>query len=314
MNYGRAIGPITLRTAAALLFAMSTAPAQEFDALPLEGAPLAHPGPYEVVREPAFGSPGHIAFRPASLDRFPREDTLPVMVWANGGCASDSSPYAAFLTTIASHGFLVLATTPVNGARDPFPTGDSGPTGYDRYTSPFRAALDWAESETARDSSPLKGKVATDRMAAMGLSCGGGLAVMVGADPRIDTVGVISSAAWGSIHLDGDPRNVHIDQLHGPVLLINGGESDVAMVGSAEGFETINHVPVFYGARRHAGHMSTFGHPGGGEFANIASSWLKWILKGDPEAGAMFVGSQCELCTNPNWEMRSKALESVQAK
>jgi hypothetical protein len=74
MNYGRAIGPITLRTAAALLFAMSTAPAQEFDALPLEGAPLAHPGPYEVVREPAFGSPGHIAFRPASLDRFPRED------------------------------------------------------------------------------------------------------------------------------------------------------------------------------------------------------------------------------------------------
>jgi hypothetical protein len=86
------------------------------------------------------------------------------------------------------------------------------------------------------------------------------------------------------------------------------------MVGSAEGFETINHVPVFYGARRHAGHMSTFGHPGGGEFANIASSWLKWILKGDPEAGAMFVGSQCELCTNPNWEMRSKALESVQAK
>jgi dienelactone hydrolase len=236
------------------------------------------------------------------------------MVWANGGCASDSSPYAAFLTTIASHGFLVLATTPVNGARDPFPTGDSGPTGYDRYTSPFRAALDWAESETARDSSPLKGKVATDRMAAMGLSCGGGLAVMVGADPRIDTVGVISSAAWGSIHLDGDPRNVHIDQLHGPVLLINGGESDVAMVGSAEGFETINHVPVFYGARRHAGHMSTFGHPGGGEFANIASSWLKWILKGDPEAGAMFVGSQCELCTNPNWEMRSKALESVQAK
>jgi len=304
---------ITLKTAAALLFAVSAAQAQEFDALPLEGAPLARPGPYEVVRGAAFGSPGLIVFRPADLDKFPREDTLPVMVWANGGCASDSSPYAAFLSTIASHGFLVLATTPVDGARDPFPTGDSAPT-YDRYTSPFRAALDWAESEAARATSPLKGKVATDRMAAMGLSCGGGVAVMVGADPRIDTVGVISSAAWGSIHLDGDPRNVHISQLHGPVLLINGGERDVAMVGSAEGFEAIKHVPVFYGARRDAGHMSTFGHPGGGEFANVASNWLKWTLKGDPEAGAMFVGPQCDLCTNPNWETRSKALGSLQAK
>jgi dienelactone hydrolase len=320
MNYGRVIEPVSMRresiafgTVALLLFAVSAAQAQEFDALPVQGASPAHAGPYEVLREAAFGLSGHIVFRPANLDKFPREDTLPVMVWANGGCASDSSPYVAFLTTIASHGFLVLATTPVNGARDPFPTGDSAPAGYDRYTSPFRAALEWAESEAARDSSPLKAMVATDRMAAMGHSCGGGLAVMVGADPRINTVGDISSAAWGSVHLDGDPRNVHINRLHGPVLLINGGESDIAMVGSAESFEAIHHVQVFYGARRDGGHMSTFGHAGGGEFANVASNWLKWTLKGDPEAGAMFVGPECELCANANWETRSKVLESVQA-
>ena len=175
---------IVFGSVAALALAANAAQAQGFSALPVEGAPLARPGPYEVVSERAFGSPGHIVFRPASLDRFPRDDTLPVMVWANGGCASESSPYAAFLTTIASHGFLVLATTPVDGAGQPFPTGDSAPTGYDRFTAPFRGALDWAESETARDRSPLKGKVAIDRMGAMGLSCGGGLAVMVGADPR----------------------------------------------------------------------------------------------------------------------------------
>ena len=307
-------GLMGLGTAAALLFAAGAVQAQPFTALPVEGAPLARPGRYEVVREATSGLPGHIVFRPANLDKFPREGALPVMVWGNGGCASDSGPYAAFLTTIASHGFLVLATTQIDGASQPFPTGDSAPTGYDRYTAPFRAALDWAESEAARDGSPLQGKIDTDQMAAMGLSCGGGLAVMVGADPRIDTVGVVSSAAWGSIHLNGDPRNVHIDQLHGPVLLINGGESDMAMVGSAESFEAITHVPVFYGARRDAGHMSTFGHPGGGEFANVASTWLEWTLKGDREAAAMFLGPRCELCTNPNWETRSKALESVQEK
>jgi hypothetical protein len=53
-------------------------------ALPLEGAPLAEPGPYKVEGGPAFGSPGHVVYRPADLTAFPAKDTLPVMVWGNG--------------------------------------------------------------------------------------------------------------------------------------------------------------------------------------------------------------------------------------
>src|SRR5271165_1702917 len=85
-------------------------------ALPLEGAPLAEPGPHKVTSEAAYGSPGHLVFRPAALDAFPKQDTLPVMVWGNGGCAIDSKRYAGFLTTIASHGILVLGTIPLEGA------------------------------------------------------------------------------------------------------------------------------------------------------------------------------------------------------
>ena len=59
-------------------------------ALPLEGAPLAVPGPYKVESGPAFGSPGHVVYRPADLAPFPGKDTLPVMVWGNGGCAINS--------------------------------------------------------------------------------------------------------------------------------------------------------------------------------------------------------------------------------
>lgn len=297
---------------AVLLLAVGAAKAQDvWTSLPVEGAPLALPGPYDVVQEATLGLQGHILFRPANLDRFPRGDSLPVVVWANGGCDADSSPYFAFLSTIASHGFLVLATTQVGDVRDPFIVG--GPT-YDGIITPLRVALDWAESETVRDGSPLKGKVATDRMAVMGVSCGGGLAVMLGADPRIDTVGIISSAAWGAVRVNGDSKTFHIDRLHGPVLLINGHERDGTMGGSAESFEAINNVPVFYGSRHNAGHMSTFAHPGGGEFANVASSWLTWILKGDAKASKVFAGPKCELCANPNWETRSKALERVQTK
>jgi hypothetical protein len=49
-------------------------------------------------------------------------------------------------------------------------------------------------------------------------------------------------------------------------------------------------------------------HPGGGEFANVASSWLRYVFKGDREAAKMFVGDDCSLCTNENWETASKGL------
>jgi hypothetical protein len=71
----------------------------------------------------------------------------------------------------------------------------------------------------------------------------------------------------------------------------------------------IDHVPVFYGARHNAGHTATVFHLGGGEFANVASNWLLLQLKGDDEAGKMFVGGDCTLCANPNWDTRSKGLD-----
>ena len=118
-------------------------------ALPLEGAPLAEPGPYQVTSEGAYESPGHLVFRPAALDAFPKKDTLPVMVWGNGGCAIDSKRYSGFLSTIASHGFLVMGTAAQEGAPRRQATADD-----------LRAAINWAEKENARAGSPLKGKIA----------------------------------------------------------------------------------------------------------------------------------------------------------
>ena len=46
-------------------------------ALPVEGAPLAEPGPYKAMSEPAFGSPGHVVYRPADLVRSRRRTRCP---------------------------------------------------------------------------------------------------------------------------------------------------------------------------------------------------------------------------------------------
>ena len=278
-------------------------------ALPLEGAPKAEPGPYQVLSEPAFGSPGLQVYRPTALDAFPGKDTLPVMVWGNGGCGIDSKTFSGFITTIASHGVLVVGTVPLEGAARRQETADD-----------MRAAIDWAEKENARAGSPLNGKIAIGKVAAMGTSCGGFLSITLGVDPRVKSIGVFNSGvqtppagqaqrAGGRGGPSPQPTADALPRLHGPVLLLNGGEPDFLMAASAATFEAINHVPTFYGARHNGGHSATYFHPGGGEFANVASEWLLWTFKGDKKAGKMFVGKDCGLCTNSNWDVKSKGIK-----
>ena len=277
--------------------------------LPLEGAPKAEPGPYQMTSEPAFGAAGLQVYRPAALDAFPKKDTLPVMVWGNGGCNIDSSRFSGFLGTIVSHGVLVVSTVPQQGAAARQETADD-----------MRAAIDWAAKENERDGSPLKGKIAVDKVAVMGTSCGGFLSLTLGADPRVKTIGVFNSGvqtppagqAAGNGGRGGaspQPTADALPKLHGPVLLLNGGEPDFLMGASAATFEAINNVPAFYGARNNAGHSATYFHPGGGEFANVASAWLLYTFKGDKKASKMFVGKNCELCTNSNWDVKAKGIK-----
>jgi hypothetical protein len=223
-----------------------------------------------------------------------------MMVWGYGCCAIDSTRYSGFLTTIASHGFLVVGTVPQEGAARRQATADD-----------LRAAIDWAEKENARTGSPLKGTIALDKIAVMGQSCGGFLSIVLGADPRVKTIGVFNSGvrkpAPGA-PASPQPTPEALPKLHGPVLLINGSEPDFMMATSAATFDMVDHVPAFYGARHDAGHTATVFHPGGGEFANVASNWLLWTFKDDRKVGAMFVGKNCGLCTNSNWNVRSRRI------
>ncbi len=146
----------------------------------------------------------------------------------------------------------------------------------------------------------------------MGQSCGGFMSVGVGADSRVGTIGVFNSGVRPpnpDAPAGGNTTTDALADLHGPVLLINGGEVDFMYEPAQANFELINHVPVFYGARENAGHTATVFHPGGGEFANVASNWLRYVFKNDAEAGEMFVGDDCSLCTNSTWETMAKGLD-----
>lgn len=261
--------------------------------LPLEGAPLAEPGPYPVTSEAAFDDPGFIVFRPIDLGKFPTQDRLPVLVWGNGGCNIDSRNYAGILRTVASHGFIAIGTLPVEP--------EEGEEARRNATADdMIRAIDWVEQEAIREGSHLKGKIDIGQIAAMGVSCGGfRMAAVAGLDPRVDSVGLLNTGVSDTSELDG---------LHGSVLIINGGEVDFMYETARANFEAIDHLPVFYGARENAGHSATYPHPGGGEFANVVSDWLMYRFKGDQQAAMTFVGEDCALCTNPTWETDSKRL------
>jgi dienelactone hydrolase len=267
-------------------------------------AVAAVPGSYQVTAEAAGDRRGLRIFRPTDLGKLPEGDALPVVVWANGGCAFDVPGYAGFLTTIASHGFLVITTAGAAPDGDPMRAA----TADDLY-----GAIKWTERENTRATSPLRGRLVTRHIAVMGQSCGGALALSVGADPRVATVGLFNfgvepSATKGPGAPSPASAMDTVRALQASVLIINGGVSDAMMAPSKATFEALGNVPAFYGSRYGAGHVATMFYPGGGEFANVASSWLLWRLKHDEKAGQMFAGQQCGLCTNSKWVVATKHL------
>src|ERR1041384_4716749 len=242
--------------------------------LPEEGAPRAVVGPYAVATETIQGPPGLVVYRPRDLANFPMRDTLPVVVWGNGACMADGRDFAGYLSTIASYGFLVVTTAAV-----PYEP-------QARITSAHLIkALDWAQAEASRAGSALAGKIKSDSVAVMGMSCGGNLALEAARDPRVKTLGMWNSGVWISGEMratDGTllsaTTKADLAHVQSPTLYINGDKIDPAMVNAADDFKRLHQVPVFFGSRHGSGHAGTYSPANGGEFANVAVAWLRWQL------------------------------------
>lgn len=272
--------------------------------LPEAGAPRAVVGPLAVTAEVPANAPALQVYRPRDLSTLRAGETLPVVVWGNGACLADGKDFAGYLSTIASYGFLVVGSAPVAGNPQA------------RITSAHLIkALDWAMAEASRSGSVLAGRIRTDAVAVMGMSCGGNLAIEAARDPRVKTLGVWNSGVWNSGEMrSGDgtllvaTTKADLAFVHSPTLYINGDKIDPAMINAVDDVSRLERVPVFFGSRHGAGHSGTYSHPNGGEFANIAVAWLRWRLKGDTASAKMFTGADCTLCRDPNWTVQRKKL------
>ncbi len=293
-------------------------------------------GPYKAVAVEDNGLPGYTIYRPEDLKLAKdSEGRLPVILFGNGGCARNSWDFKNFLSEIASHGYIVIANgnwTP----RTPWPAADPAPQNTEQrpqaapnapavdpqeaMMAAFKAsesqnvedakdylrALDWLESQTKDKSSEYYKAVNTSNVAAMGQSCGGAQAIILGSsgDKRIKTTMPLNS---GVVPLGDSYWMVDKEALKDikkPMCYLCGGPTDIAYANTEDDYSRISHIPVV-AAHYPVGHGGTYSEKNGGTFADMALLWLDLQLKGKKENEDIF--RNAKLPANlQGWELKSK--------
>lgn len=264
-------------------------------------------GPHPAIAESRGELPHHTVYRPAEWPREP----LPLYVWGNGGCSANGLAHAAYLRQIASFGYVIVALGTPGGAAAAPADSSTDPT----QASQMIEAIEWAERETARQGGALYRHIDATRIAVGGHSCGGLQALAVSSDPRIDTTLVLDSGIYnqpGTGRSRIQVEKSQLTRLHGPVLYLLGGPSDIAYPNATDDVARIDRVPVFFGSLP-VGHGGTFSAPDGGDWAKVSARWLDWQLRADADAGRDFAGPGCRLCTDARWTVVQKQLPAATA-
>ncbi|OJJ08032.1 hypothetical protein ASPVEDRAFT_89264 [Aspergillus versicolor CBS 583.65] len=229
--------------------------------------------------------PRHTIYSPSPP--LPDTLTLPVLVFAEGGCENNGTKFEPFLTNIASYGFIVLALGPPNG------TGKI-------FQDAIDEAVSWIKHRGGKRGSPYE-KVDSSRIAAAGQSCGGLLAYTQRSNDAVGFLGIFNSGLLGNTTdaQENLPSGMIIEEpgvikeVQKPVFYYIGGQGDVAYPAATADYRNLTGVPKWIG-NYPVGHSGTYREPDGGEFGVAAVKWLEWVLKGDQEASRFFVGGGAE--------------------
>lgn len=264
-------------------------------------------GPAPAVVYGDASLPTHTIYRPADL-----AGSYPVVLWGNGSCVNSNFGYRNFLAEVASQGFIVVAIGPWRDTPAPRQERPADPAAWPEFETRWSQlfdGLDWLAAENARAGSVFQGKVATDKVAVMGHSCGGLQAIKAATDPRVSTVLVLNS---GMMPTDADQYMLRheltrsiLREMHAPIAYFIGGEADIAHANAEIDWQELQTLALpAINANMDVGHGATYHLPNGGPFASGPLAWLQWQLKDDATARAMFVGEDCGLCGEGEWQLR----------
>jgi hypothetical protein len=237
-------------------------------------------GPYEVTVVNDTGPTGqYTMFRPTSLGDAGFKH--PPATWGNGILTTPSA-YAELLSTVASHGFVVIASnsTMVNALL-------------------MTEGLDWLISQNDVPGE-FQGKLAVDCAITIGYSLGGAGAVNAGSHPNVVTT--------VSFHgLQGEAES-----LSGPLFLLT--STNDGFVTKAQFvqpcYDRSTTVPTVMATLEVAEAPSNIGHliplNDAREERAPAIAWLRHWVYGDQAARRYFYASDCTLCSSPWTDIQRK--------
>jgi hypothetical protein len=240
-------------------------------------------GPYDVTVVNDTGPTGlYTMFRPTQLGA--NGFKHPPATWGNG-IGTTPSVYTELLSTVASHGFVVIASnsTTVNAQL-------------------MTEGLDWLISQNDL-AGEFQGKLAVGCAITIGYSLGGGGAVNAGSHPNVVTT--------VSFHgLQGAAES-----LSGPLFLLTStNDSFVTKAQFVQPcYDRSTTVPTVMATLEVAEEPSFMGHliplnDAQGERAP-AVAWLRYWVYGDQAARRWFYGSDCTLCSSPWTDIQRKNAE-----
>ncbi|MBO4753343.1 MAG: alpha/beta fold hydrolase [Bacteroidales bacterium] len=242
------------------------------------------------------GLPDFVIYRPKDINfASVLNGKLPLLMFCNGGCSDSSLGYERMLIEIASQGYVVVALGELQEERGDRPEGHTP-------SSDLKRGLDWILEQSEIKGSDYYQNIDPERVAAAGHSCGGAQVMANAADPRIKTCLMLNSGMGDMEMADADVESLKM--LHGPILYITGGPSDVAYPNAGLDYQRISHVPVAYADHPASGHGGTYGEQGGGEYGRIILDWLDWQLKGKKENARIFLGG--DLKNYDGWSIKAK--------
>lgn len=165
---------------------------------------------------------------------------------------------------------------------------------HSRYTGSGEHQIngvDWLLSQNEDPDSVLYDHVDIEHIGAFGHSQGGGSTGIAGADPRIDA----------TILMHGGSAS----RLHSPTFIMT-GDGDLNPSGLRSAYNAAA-VPAAFGLLANSDHITMMSEPP--RMNGQVTAWFRYQLRVDEQARGWFVGDDCTMCTDAEWEYLSKDLQ-----
>jgi len=216
--------------------------------------------------------PGYVIYHPSEMT-----GNHPIITWGNGsGMTPDK--YNDLLSHLASWGFVVIASESIN-------------TGSGRE---MIQGIDYLIEQNSERGSTFYGMIDTEHIGVAGHSEGGVGTIFAARDPR-----VTCSAPLAGSGLAGSVK--------GPMLFIAGAQDKLVRAGLVRlGFMT-SQGPAIFAVAQDMNHAMFLNN--GGSCRGYLTAWFMYQLQGDTAAAQAFLGD-CEICNNPNWDVKKKNFDS----